>query len=226
MDIVLVAGLWLDSSAWDAVVERLGSMGHRADAVALPGQGAPPATASLEDQRSAVVAAVDACDGPVMVVGHSAAGTLAWLAADSRPDKVARVVMIGGFTSGDGATYADFFPIEDGLMAFPGWEPFEGPDSADLDEVQRADFAARAVPVSGAVATAAVHLADERRYGIPVSLICPEYSPEQAKGWIEGGEVPELARAESVEYVNIDSGHWPMVTRPDELAKLIDELAT
>ena len=69
--------------------------------------------------------------------GHSAASTLAWMAADARPDKVARVVMIGGFPSDDGDAYADFFPVMDGVVPFPGWEPFDGPDSADLDEQQR-----------------------------------------------------------------------------------------
>jgi pimeloyl-ACP methyl ester carboxylesterase len=33
--------------------------------------------------------------------------------------------------------------------------------------------------------------------------------------------VPELAKAKHVELVDIDSGHWPMVTRPAELARLL-----
>ena len=46
--------------------------------------------------------------------------------------------MIGGFPASDGSAYADFFPIVDGAMPFPGWEPFDGPDSADLDGDARA----------------------------------------------------------------------------------------
>src|SRR5215472_6342283 len=106
MNIVLIAGLWLDASAWDAVVPHLRALGHQAVPVSLPGQGAPPSGATLDDQHAAVLAAVDAAAGDrVLVVGHSAAGTLAWMAADARPEKVARVVMIGGFTCGDGGTY-------------------------------------------------------------------------------------------------------------------------
>ena len=37
-----------------------------------------------------LLAAVDAAACKVVVVGHSAACTLAWMAADARPDKVAR----------------------------------------------------------------------------------------------------------------------------------------
>jgi hypothetical protein len=51
--------------------------------------------------------------------------------------------------------------------------------------------------------------------------VCPEFTPEQAKEWIDAGDVPELARAERVDYVDLDSGHWPMFTQPAELARLL-----
>jgi len=225
MEILLIAGLWLDGSAWDAVVEQLRTLGQEAVPLWLPGQGASPAAATLADQHAAVLAAVDAAPGRVVLVGHSAACTLAWMAADARPDKVARVVMIGGFPSGDGEAYASFFELTEGVMPFPGWEPFDGPDSADLDEQQRQRIATAAIAVPEAVAKGVVHLADERRFGVPVTLICPEFSPAQAREWIDKGEIPELARARHIEYADIESGHWPMFTRPAELAALLAEAA-
>lgn len=221
MDILLIGGLWLDTSAWDDVVPELEALGHRAAPVALPGQGDGSTTATLDDQVAAVLAAVDATAEKPLVVGHSAACTLAWLAADARPEQVAGVVLIGGFPWDDGKLYADLFEMTDGVMPFPGWEPFEGPDSADLSDEAKAAFAARAVPVPEGVAHGVVHLTDERRFDVPVVVVCPEFTPEQARQWIESGDVPELARAKDVDLVDLDSGHWPMFTRPAALATLL-----
>jgi pimeloyl-ACP methyl ester carboxylesterase len=221
MDILLVAGLWLDGSAWDEVVPALESLDHHAVPLTLPGQGDGSVSATLEDQVSAVLAAVDAAAGGPLVVGHSAAATLAWLAADARPDKVAGVALVGGFPTADGETYADFFEPEDGVMPFPGWAPFEGPDSADLDEDARRGIAAAAIPVPEGVSRGVVHLRDERRFDVPVTLVCPEFTPAQAREWIDAGGLPELARVRHLDLVDIDSGHWPMFTKPTELAGLL-----
>ncbi|MDX2293964.1 MULTISPECIES: alpha/beta fold hydrolase [Streptomyces] len=225
MDILLIGGLWLDASAWDDVVPELAALGHRPVPVALPGQGDGAAAATLADQRAAVLAAVDAAPGKPLVVGHSAASTLAWLAADARPDRLAGVALIGGFPAPDGRAYADFFPVEDGAVPFPGWGPFEGPDAADLDAAARERFAAAAVPVPEGVAKGIVRLTDERRFDVPVTVVCPEFTPAQAERWIAAGESPELARARRLAYRDIDAGHWPMTTRPHALARLLADIA-
>lgn len=221
MDILLIGGLWLDGSAWDQVAPALADLGHRPVPITLPGQGDGNTSATLDDQIAAVLAAVDSASGKPFVVGHSAACTLAWLAADARPDRVAKVGLIGGFPGGDGNPYFDAFELKDGVLPFPGWAPFEGPDSADLDDEAKRDFAARAVPVPGGVTKGIVRLTNERRYDVPVVVICPEFTPAEAREWIDGGEVPELAKARHVSYVDIDSGHWPMFTKPAELARLL-----
>jgi pimeloyl-ACP methyl ester carboxylesterase len=225
MDVLLIAGLWLDGSAWDDVATELGALGHRPVPLTLPGQGDGDTSATLDDQVAAVLAAVDAASGDPMVVGHSAACTLAWLAADARPERVSTVVLVGGFPAGDGTPYADLFDVRDGVMPFPGWAPFDGPDSADLDERAKRAFAASAIPVPEGVARGVVRLTDERRFTVPVVVVCPEFTTAQAQEWVRAGDVPELAKAENVRYADLDSGHWPMVSEPVALARLLAAVA-
>ncbi len=221
MDILLIAGLWLDGSAWDKVVPELEALGHRPVPLTLPGQGDGSTTATLDDQVAAVLAAIDAASDKPMVVGHSAACTLAWLAADARPEKVGKVALIGGWPSADGEPYADFFESKDGVMPFPGWGPFEGADSADLDEDAKRSISSDAIPVPEGVTKGVVRLADERRLDIPVVLVCPEFTPAEAQEMIDAGDLPELAKVKHLDLVDIDSGHWPMFSKPDVLARLL-----
>jgi pimeloyl-ACP methyl ester carboxylesterase len=225
MDILLIAGLWLDGSVWDTVAAHLEARGHHGVPVTLPGQGDGNTSATLADQSAAVVAAVDAAVGRPMVVGHSAACSLAWLAADARPVEISKIALIGGFPSPHGEAYADLFPTHDGAMAFPGWSEFEGPDSADLDDTAKLAIASAAIPVPDGVARGVIRLTDDRRYDVPVVLVCPEFTPAQAREWIDHGEVPELAKSKNVSFIDIDSGHWPMISAPAELAGLLSQAA-
>ena len=225
MDIVLIGGLWLNATAWDATTPALEAAGHRVAALTLPGQGDGNAAATLDNQLDAVVSAVDAAAGPVLAIGHSAACTLAWLAADRRPEKVARVAMIGGMPSAEGEAYFDGLPIEDDLVRFPGWERFEGPDAADLTPDMRDAITGRVEGVPAAVAQGIVTYTNADRGRTPVTLICPEFSPAEAREWLAGGHMPELETVEQLDYVDIESGHWPMFSKPDELARIINQLA-
>ena len=83
----------------------------------------------------------------------------------------------------------------------------------------------RGIAVPAAVTHAVVGLSDDRRHDVPVTMVCPEFTPAEAKEWVEGGDIPELAKATSVDYVDIDSGHWPMYSQPKELARILADCA-
>ena len=217
MRVLLVNGLWLTPSVWTDVLRDLAVRGVDGVAVDLP--TAPGTT--FEQQLDAVIAAIDASPTPVIVVGHSAAASLAWAATARRVDLVRRAVFIGGFPVADGEPYAPFFPIEDGVMAFPGWGPFEGADSADLDQSMRDQIERAAVPVPAAVANGSVDYGSDDRFDIGATLICPEFTAAEAESWIDAGELPELSRIRDLELVDLDTGHWPMVSAPRELAAVL-----
>lgn len=230
MDILLIPGLWLDGSSWDRVVPALAAAGHRAHPLTLPGLEAGATNRggiTLRDHVDAVVAAVDTAvdtaGGAVALVGHSAGCGIVHAAVDARPDRVARAVYIGGFPTGDGVPIADGFPAKDGEVPLPEWSAFDEADLVDLDERGLAEFRDRAVPSPEGVIRGPQRLTDERRYAVPVTVICPEFTAEMLRGWVERGLAPvrELGRIHDVDYVDLPTGHWPQFTRPDDLARAI-----
>lgn len=226
MDIVLIPGLWLDAAAWDAVLPGLRAAGHNPVALTLPGQGDGAASATLDDQLDAVLAAVDAAGGPALVVGHSAASTLAWLAADRRPERVAAAVFVGGMPSADGEAFAPWFTATDARVPFPGWEPFAGPDSDDLSDEQKRSIEAGAHPVPEGVAQGLVRYQNPSRDALRAVEVCPEFSPQDVRDWIASGEAATLASMTDLELVDLESGHWPMFSQPDALAAILAQIAS
>jgi pimeloyl-ACP methyl ester carboxylesterase len=225
VDILLIPGLWLDGASWERVVPALEQAGHRPHPLTLPGmtKDADRADISTAEIVAAVVAEIDGCDGAVVLVGHSAGGAIATAALDARPDRVARVLYVGGFPGIDGRPVAGGFTVTDGGIGFPGPDGFGEADLRDLDEAGRADFTARALPSPGRLATDPLRLTDARRYDVPATAVCPEYTAAELRDWIEAGEEPvqEFPKLRDVAYVDLPTGHWPQFTRPDDLARVI-----
>ena len=231
MDIVLIPGLWLDGSSWDAVVPTLEQAGHRVRALTLPGMQSKDADRSgitLRDHVAAVVAAIDEAEGQVLVVGHSAGAGIAHAAVDARPDRVARAVYVGGFPTPPGGPLLEGLPAENGEVAMPNWaEVGEEANVADFDAESLARFYSDAIPAPEGVLTGRQELSDDRRYDVPVTAVCPEYTAADLRSWVEEGAEPvsELARIREVEYVDLPGGHWPQITQPDKFARAILDTA-
>ncbi|MEZ3161131.1 alpha/beta fold hydrolase [Microbacterium sp. BWT-B31] len=226
MDIVLVPGMWLGGWAWYAVAPLLEAAGHRPHPVTLPGmeRGDVDRSATLADAVAAVVAQIDACDGPVVLVGHSAACGVASLAVDARPDRVARAIYVAGFPATDGQPLVRGYEPVDGVVPLPAWSQFDDADVRDLGEGGMAALTGAAVPTPwGIVGDAARFAGDERRYDVPVTAIATEYSSADLREWIAAGapQVQEFTRIRDLTFVDIPTGHWPMLTRPDDLAEAI-----
>jgi pimeloyl-ACP methyl ester carboxylesterase len=222
MDVIMVPGLWLDGTSWEKVVPALEAAGHKAHALSLPGMvaGADRSSITLRDHVDAVVAEVDRCDGPVVIVGHSVGCGVCHAAVDARPDRVVRAVYIGGFPTADGDALADGFPVENGEIPLPDWSAFSEEDLRDLDQEA---FRTRAIPSPELVVRGPQRLTDERRYDVPVTAVATEYTSAQLQEWISQGMAPvrEFARIRDVEYVDLPTGHWPQFTRPDDLGAAI-----
>jgi pimeloyl-ACP methyl ester carboxylesterase len=226
VDIILIPGFWLDGSSWDEVVPALERAGHRGVPLTLPGLESPDAdrsTVRLRDHVAAVVKVIDESEDPVVLVGHSGGGAIANGAADSRTDRVTRVVYVDCFPAALGTPINDELPQVNGEIPLPDWSVFEEDDLRDLDEGLRASFRARAIPQPAGVACDPQVLNDERRHDVPATIIACEFTSDQLKEWMAEGEeaLAELASMRDVEYVDLPTGHWPQFTRPGDLAEAI-----
>jgi pimeloyl-ACP methyl ester carboxylesterase len=226
MDIILVPGFWLDASSWEEVTPILDAAGHRTHPLTLPGLESVEATRAgvgLQDHIGAVVSAVDALEGKVVLVGHSGGGAIIHGALDARPDKVARAIYVDSGPLGEGGVINDELPADGDDVPLPPWDSFEEADLVDLDDGLRDAFRARAIPQPKGVAYDQQHLGDERRYDVPATVIACEFPSSMLQEWIDAGHpfVAELARMRDVEYVDLPTGHWPQFTKPAELGRAI-----
>lgn len=226
MDLVLIPGFWLNADSWSDVAPALETAGHTVHAVTLPG------LASVDDDRSgvtlrdhvaAVVELVDSLPPGVVLVGHSGGGAIAHAVADERPDAIARIVYVDSGPLADGDCVNDELPVVDGEIPLPAWSVFEDADLRDLDEGLRAHFRAIAIPQPVRVAQDRQQLSNPRRYDVPSTVICCEFTAADAREWIAAGSpyMAELAKLRDYELVDLPTGHWPQFTKPAELVRVI-----
>ncbi len=226
--IILVPGFWLGAWAWDEVAAALRDDGHDVTAITLPGLESPDADRSaitFADHVDAIVEAVRAKESPVVLAVHSASGFSGYAASDRVPDRIAGMVYVDT-APGIGALDPEFEGDEKPLV----WADIEAEENLDgLSDEQRETFRQRAVPVPGGVLRGSVELTNDARRDIPSTLICTGFSAEEYQTyarehpeWAFLAGIPELRNPT---WVDLPTSHWPMWSRPKELAEIIGDVA-
>jgi pimeloyl-ACP methyl ester carboxylesterase len=232
MYVIMVPGMWLDATAWDAVAPVLRAAGHEVEALALPGQESVDTDRAgivWEDGVRAVVDRIDAASRTtsgaeqIALVGHSAAGVVVSVAADRRADRISAVVHVDAVPYAEGDYTNDEFPTVGDVVPLPERSAFPAAMTRDMDDDRWAALQARAVPVPAGTTTTSFRFTDRRRHAIPTTVITSEMSPDELTSAItsHAAWAAELGAIEDLRIVGLDSGHWPMFTRPEELGALI-----
>ena len=226
--IILVPGFWLGAWAWDEVAASLRADGHDVTAITLPGlesKDADRSAITAEDHVQAIVDAINTKDEPVVLAVHSGAGFPGYAASDRVPDRIAHMVYVDT-GAGKGAMDAEFADAEKPL---PSPEDLAANENLDgLSDKQLATFRERAVPEPGNVLRQAVELTNEARLDVPSTVICTAYSADEYRDAIKEGYdfVLGLQEVRNVSFVELRTSHWPMWSRPTELARIIGRIAT
>ncbi|MFF1529134.1 alpha/beta fold hydrolase [Cellulomonas sp. NPDC058312] len=229
--ILLVPGHWLGAWAWDEVVDHLTAAGRHAVPLTLPGLDATDAeraSATLDDQVAAVERAIHETGAgrPVVVVAHSGANAPVSLVLDRHPEQVRRVVWVDSGPVAPGTVLA---PDAVGELPLPPFEALGQQASLDgLDDAALERFRARAVPEPVGVLRQAVELTDDARLRVPTTLVCCSLPGAQVMELAGAGHpvFAEVARLHDVDVVDLPTGHWPMWSRPADLARVIAAAAS
>jgi pimeloyl-ACP methyl ester carboxylesterase len=225
---LLVHGSWHDGSCWSAVAEELSSAGFPSLTPTLPGHYADGDRSRVthDDYVRTVVAALDAAPGPVVLVGHSFAGSVISRVAERRPDRCRLLVYCAGFVPRDGERVADSLPppflafLDEASAATADCSvvlPREIFGSAFANTADQATVDAiypRLVPEPYGPIFELLSLPHFERLGIPAAYITHRQDETMPPGTFHPGQSGRLTAPQLIE---IDGDHESLFTRPRDV---------
>jgi pimeloyl-ACP methyl ester carboxylesterase len=227
--IVLVPGFWLGAWAWDAVVDRLRADGHDVTALTLPGREpdrSDRGSVTMAEQADAICAAIESAGAPVVLAVHSGSSQPGFEATARMPDRIAHMVYVDT-APGIGPIKPDF---EDDELPVPSTDDLAEDENLDgLTDDHLAELQSRGVPEPGSSLTQGPDLGDDDGYrNVPSTVIATGFSSDQYKAAVESGEpwMAGLKELSDLRWIDLPTSHWPMWSRPDELAEILARIAT
>ncbi|MER8016920.1 dienelactone hydrolase family protein [Streptomyces griseoluteus] len=232
---VLVPEAHTGDWVWAGVAAVLRRAGARVFSASLAGGGSA-APADLETHIAEVIRQVDAAGERVVLVGHGYGLLPALGAADRRRDRVVRVVHLdaAGLPE-DGDIALGVLPglprPASGATEVPPPAPGEwhrlgstgGLTPAALDQL-----AARALPQAAATLTQPLRLSGSAARIPRTGVLCTAGgSTIERLRWMASLGAPRLGllTAPGNTFLEVPTGHWPMLSEPDLLAKALRQAA-
>lgn len=227
---LLLHGAWHRGSSWAPLQEELRARGRRSVAPDLPAD--EPGAAAAEYAAAALAAAP--AEGPVVVVGHSLGGLTAPLVAAELGPRTRALVLVAAMLPAPGRAHNDLLREDRTIMA-PGFGPGQ----------ERGPGGTTSWPAEAAEASLYAGVADE--LGAP-DLVREAVADLRPQAWAIGKEVTPLTAWPAVRTVSVvcgqdrvvnpetsrrmaadlgfeirelPGGHFPMLTRPADLADLL-----
>jgi pimeloyl-ACP methyl ester carboxylesterase len=237
--------MWLGGWAWRDVVEPLRAAGHGVYPVTLTGLGERVhlggPQVNLDTHITDVVNLLRYEDlHDVVLVGHSYAANVITGVANQTLERIARLVYVDTWPLPDGVAQIDLNSPEgreaqeqqvaaagEGWrLPLPAWEELDqGNELAGLGEAERRLMRERAVGQPFGTATQPVRLGSAWAT-LPRTAIWCSMTAADVEGMVAAYPAVTSTLAEpGWQVIELPTGHWPMFSRPRELADLLASLA-
>ncbi len=243
---VLVPGFWLGGWAWHDVTEALRTAGYTVYPVTLTGLGervhlAGPQV-NLDTQIADVVNLFRYEDlHAVILVGHSFAANVIAGVADKIPERIARLVYVDTWPLPDGVAQIDTYPPqarqaleqqvatqgEGWRLPLPPWQELDqGSALRGLGDAERRIMRGRAAAQPFGTARQPASLKNPARDSLPKTVIWCSMTAKEVQDMIAAYPAigSELTKP-GWQVLELPTGHWPMFSRPRELAEMLISLA-
>jgi pimeloyl-ACP methyl ester carboxylesterase len=223
---VLVPGMWLGGWAWRDVARS-----HL---------GGPHVNLDTHLTDVANLLRYEALTN-VVLVGHSYAGTVVHGVADQAPERIARLVFVDTWPLPDGVAQVDLSDPdsrqaqaqkvaaegEGWRVPLPSWEELDqGNELRGLGEAERRLMRERATDQPYGTLTQPVRLQNPAREAIPKTGIWCSLTVTEVQELVAAyPAVTSTLTTPGWQFVELPTGHWPMFSKPRELAELLGRLA-
>jgi pimeloyl-ACP methyl ester carboxylesterase len=221
---VLVPGAWLGAWAWNRITPLLEQSDHDVYPVTLTGMGERVHLSSSEigiETGIQDVLNVIKYNGleEVVVVGHSFAGKIVAAVADRIPEKIETLIYLDAFrpkkTTTPQGGFTDEFPVDGSVVPLP--EKILDEVGKDIKGRDREWLVSKCTPLPVRYFRDSITLSGKIDSVRKAYVFCTAGGDDVDQMVKETGPYKDY-KIEGP-YKIIDAGHWPMVTKPRELAE-------
>ena len=222
--LLLVHGAWCDSSFWKLVLEPLKQRGVGVAVMRrLPSAGTDAGTlGDLHADAESVRARIDKIGGAVVLCGHSYGGMVLTEVADH--PAIAHSVYLTAFWPGQDQSLLKLIGVA------PSWVVDNGDGSLSVTEdpaKARAAFFNGLDPQQAAQQQARLLLQSSASFAVPSSAPASSHPTTYVLCTQDGAiplELQQEMSAPADDVLQLQSGHFPQLSMPDELAQLLAQV--
>lgn len=234
---VLVHGAWQAPYVWNTVKAELEKAGQKVVIVQLPGHGndfTSPAALSIDVYRDKVISAILSTNKRVILVGHSLGGVVVSAVAEKIPSKIKKLVYLAGFLPANGQSLLDLANQDAQSLLGPALIPSKDQLTLDVrqdaitsifcqdgsEEVKKLvidNFRPEpAIPFTNKVTLTDANFGSVDKYYIHTLM-------DHAIGIDLQNRMADAAHITKT--FSLNTGHSPFLTQPEEVTKLLIQIA-